>query len=258
MDEQNGINAGRIWWCPTGAFVGMPLHASAPSDQFVPSYTSTLGALLEARSKIPADDPKAPKLGIVGVTHSGPDRKSELVGVQQEVEKITAIFGPTYVTSLVGEQATVDAVKRQIQDCAWIHLACHGKQDDRDPPKSRLQLYGGELELGTILRMPLGQAEFAFLAACQTAMGDARMVNEAFHLAGGFVAAGFQGAIGTMWAMLDRDGPVVADVVYKHLFADGETLRARDAARALQLAVRRMREESAAHERWVPFIHIGI
>ncbi|KAJ6575678.1 hypothetical protein DFH09DRAFT_1078629 [Mycena vulgaris] len=47
------------------------------------------------------------------------------------------------------------------------------------------------LELEAILRMPLSNAEFVFLAACQSAMGDFQLINESFHLGGGFTAAGF-------------------------------------------------------------------
>ncbi|KAJ7842928.1 CHAT domain-containing protein, partial [Mycena leptocephala] len=159
---------------------------------------------------------------------------------------------------LVGNQATVDAVKLQLQNCSWVHLACHGRQDLGDPTKSHLQLYGGNLELETILRMPLSNAQFAFLAACQTAMGDAELVNESFHLGGGFIAAGFRSVIGTMWSMTDEDGPTVAETVYSHLFRDGQQLQASDAAVALQLAVKELRRRTIPYERWIPFIHIGV
>ncbi|KAJ7895748.1 hypothetical protein B0H13DRAFT_825534 [Mycena leptocephala] len=43
--ESRGVTDGRLWWCPVGAFVGLPLHAAAPSDQFIPSYTSSLATL---------------------------------------------------------------------------------------------------------------------------------------------------------------------------------------------------------------------
>jgi CHAT domain-containing protein len=139
-----------------------------------------------------------------------------------------------------------------------MHLACHGEQNIIEPPKSCLQLYGGTLELETILQMSLPNAEFVFLAACQTAKGDAGLVNESFHLGGGFIAAGFQGAIATMWSMMDEDGPPVAETVYSNLLGSGQRPRASEAAKALQLAVRRMRDAGVPHERWVPFIHLGI
>ncbi|KAJ7266170.1 CHAT domain-containing protein [Mycena rebaudengoi] len=253
----NGITSGRLWWCPTGDFTGLPLHAADPADTFIQSYTPTLGALLEANSKIPSTDP--PHIGLVGVTHTGPQGDQELPGVEEEITMISFIAGEQYkVQSLIGENTTVDLVKQALNDCAWMHLACHGEQNIIEPPKSCLQLYDGTLELETILQMSLPKAEFVFLAACQTAKGDAALVNESFHLGGGFIAAGFQGAIATMWSMEDEDGPVVAETVYSHLFGSGHRPRASDAAKALQLAVRRLRDAGVPYERWVPFIHLGI
>ncbi|KAJ7245522.1 CHAT domain-containing protein [Mycena rebaudengoi] len=253
----NGITSGRLWWCPTGDFTGLPLHAADSADTFIQSYTPTLGALLEANSKTPSIDP--PHIGLVGVTHTGLRRDQELPGVEEEITKISSIAGDQYqVQSLIGENTTVDSVKQTLNDCAWIHLACHGEQNIMEPPKSCLQLYGGTLELETILQMSLPNAEFVFLAACQTAKGDAALVNESFHLSGGFIAAGFQGAIATMWSMMDEDGPVVAEAVYSHLLGSGERPRASEAAKALQLAVRKMRDAGVPYERWVPFIHLGI
>ncbi|KAJ7130549.1 hypothetical protein C8R44DRAFT_732063 [Mycena epipterygia] len=106
--------------------------------------------------------------------------------------------------------------------------------------------------------MPLTNAEFVFLATCQTAMGDAKLVNESFHLGGGFIAAGFRGAIGTMWSMNDSDGPVVAEVVYSHLFWEGRQSQASDAAEALYLAVKELKARKVPYEHWIPFIHMGI
>jgi CHAT domain-containing protein len=160
--------------------------------------------------------------------------------------------------SLIGERATVDAVKQQLNDCVWIHLASHASQNLSDPPKSSLQLYGATLDLETILQTQPPNAEFIFLAGCETAKGDGVLVNESFHLGGAFITAGFQGAIATIWSMCDEDGAVVAEAVYRHLFAGNERPRASNAAKALQLAVRNLREAGVPYERWVPFIHIGI
>ncbi|KAJ7229878.1 CHAT domain-containing protein [Mycena pura] len=254
--ESDEYAEGRIWWCLTGAFVGLPVHAASKSDKFIHSYTSTLGALNDGYLR---NSSAIPTVGVVGVTHSRKASEGILPGVEQEVKVIKSIVGQSKIHSLVGSQATMVAVKIALQQCSWIHLACHGKQDLVDPPKSRLQLYEGNLELEAILQMQLSHAEFVYLAACETAMGGthSEMVNESFHLGGGFIAAGFKGAIGTLWSMRDLDGPVVANAVYMHLFRNGQP-KASEAARALQIAVRKLRNEGVPHERWVPFIHMGI
>jgi CHAT domain-containing protein len=253
---QHGICNGRLWWLPTGPFTGLPLHASPPTDEFIHSYTATLGFLLEAYAKKSPETTQ--KVAVIGVTHTDPAGNNSLKGVAEEVSKIMSIVQQRNAQCLKGKQATVDAVKFQLQDCSWAHLACHGRQNLSEPTKSHLQLYGGNLELETILRMPLSNAQLVFLAACQTAMGDNKLVNESFHLAGGFIAAGFRGAIGTMWSMNDQDGPTVAEIVYSHLFREDRQPEVTDAAEALQLAVKQLKKERVPHERWIPFIHMGI
>ncbi|KAJ6563035.1 CHAT domain-containing protein, partial [Mycena vulgaris] len=254
--SQHRISNGRLWWLPTGGFTGLPLHASpSPTDEFIHSYTATLGSLLDSYTKRSSDT--APKLAVVGLTYTDSKRSNSLKGVVREVQNIISIVKEPIVQCVVGEQATVDAVKLKLQDCSWVHLACHGHQNLVQPAKSHLQLYGGNLELETILRMPLQNAQFVFLAACQTAMGDAELVNESFHLGGGFITAGFRSAVGTMWSMNDEDGPTVAEIVYSHLFRDGQQPQASDAAEALQLAVKELKNRKVPYERWIPFIHIG-
>ncbi|KAF8197821.1 CHAT domain-containing protein [Mycena galopus ATCC 62051] len=256
--EANGISSGRLWWLLSGAFTKLPLHACSPNDNFIHSYTATLGSLLEAQAKTSSQERR---FGVVGVTHTGHGKTKFLKGVGEEVKTIASIItkpGVNIVEYLEGEKATVDAVMLQLQDCSWVHLACHGTQDLAHPTKSCLLLYEGELELEKILQMPLSNAEFVFLAACQTAMGDAVLGNESFHLGGGFIAAGFRGAVGTLWSMNDADGPLVAKSFYSYLFRDGRQPQATDAAEALHHAVKDLKARKVPYEQWVPFIHIGV
>ncbi|KAJ7722667.1 CHAT domain-containing protein [Mycena maculata] len=252
----HGIHNGRLWWLPSGLFTGLPLHACPPTDEFVHSYTAILGSLLEARAKKTVTTQH--RVGVVGVTHTSIWRANYLKGVEEEVQKISAVIKDPNLRCLEGEQATPTAVLNLLQDCSWVHLACHGTQDPMEPTKSHLLLYEGVLELETILRMPLLNAEFVFLAACQTAMGDADLVNESFHLTGGFIAAGFRGAIGTLWSMDDQDGPLVAETFYSYLFRDGRQPQASDAAEALQFAMNKLKAQKVPYQRWIPFIHMGV
>ncbi|KAJ7713263.1 CHAT domain-containing protein [Mycena maculata] len=230
----HGVHSGRVWWLPS----------------------ATLGSLLEAWTQKPSTSQY--KVGVVGVTHTGLRGENYLKQVEEEVRKICSVIRGPNLECLEGEQATPAAVQNKLQNCSWIHLACHGTQDLIEPTKSRLLLYNGALELEMILKMPLPHAEFIFLAACQTAMGDATLVNESFHLGGGFIAAGFHGAIGTLWSMNDQDGPVVAEAVYSHIFRGGQRPQASDAAEALQLAMNKLKAQKVPCQRWIPFIHMGV
>jgi CHAT domain-containing protein len=211
---------------------------------------------LEARSK--KSSASTYQFGVVGVTHTGLGGKNYLKGIKEEVQIIRSILNNRNLDCLEGSNATPDAVKLQLQNCSWVHLACHGVQDLVEPTKSRLILYDGDLELEKILRMRLTNAEFVFLAACKTAMGDTGLANESFHVGGGCIAAGFQSAVGTLWSMNDQDGPLVAEILYAHLFRDGGQPRFCDTAEVLHTAVMELKARNVPYERWIPFIHMGI
>lgn len=147
---------------------------------------------------------------------------------------------------------------KAMESSAWLHFACHGNQDPNNPLKSSLMLYDGKLELSNILDSDLPKAKFVYLSACETAMGDNDLPNEAMHLAGGFIAAGFQGAIGTLWSMADAHGPRVAEIVYKTIVEKNGVPDVKMAAKGLHLAIQKLRREGAPLHQWMPFIHLGI
>ncbi|KAJ7218572.1 CHAT domain-containing protein [Mycena pura] len=248
------ITQGRLWWLPTGAFTSLPLHACSLTDAFIHSYTATLGLLIESQTKRPSNTPI--KLDVIGVSSTNSNGENYLKGVEQEVNEILSVV--PNAESIQDEQATADAVKKQLKNCSWLHLACHGKQDLHQPTKSQLLLYESSLELEVILKTPLKNAEVVFLAACQTAMGDSKLANEFFHFGGGFIAAGFRGAVGTLWSMNDLDGPIVAKAFYSHLFQNSRKPQATDAAEALHVAVKELKKQNIPYERWIPFIHMGV
>jgi CHAT domain-containing protein len=196
------------------------------------------------------------------ITAIGIDTMSMSLGarlpfVEKEINMITSLFGHQ-AQQLKNPEATFDKVIAQIQSSSWLHLACHGLQDPADPLKSALVLYDGMLELSQILDLNLPNAKFVYLSACETAMGDSELTNEAMHLAGGFIAAGFQGAIGTLWSMSDAHGPKVAEVVYRTILGEDNIPDVKMAAKGLHFAIQKLRMEGAPLHQWMPFIHLGI
>ena len=158
----------------------------------------------------------------------------------------------------MNEEATVERVLKGMKESHWIHLACHGQQRIDDPMKSGFLLHGGNiLTLSEIVRKTLPKADFAFLSACQTAMGDEKVAEESVHLAAGMLLSGCRGVIATMWSIQDDDAPKVAEDVYRRILKDGQPNR-KGAALALHEATKRLRKEAGADFiSWVPFIHIG-
>jgi CHAT domain-containing protein len=199
------------------------------------------------------------KLAAIGVTKTTVDLGvwPDLPSVDQELGRVATVFG-NHSQKLQDSQASIANVVDAMKSSAWLHLACHGEQDPEDPFNSGLILYDGKLSLEQILNIDLPQAKFVYLSACETAMGDGKLQNEAMHMAGGFLVAGFQGAIGTLWSMSDTDGPNIAEMVYQTILGDDNIPDVKMAAKGLHLAVQKLRKNRVPPYRWMPFIHFGI
>jgi CHAT domain-containing protein len=160
---------------------------------------------------------------------------------------------------LEGEQGTKRRVTEAIEDCTWIHLACHGVQRLDEPTKSALILEDGHLTLEEIIKLNLPNAEFAFLSACQTTTGDEKLSEEAVHIAGGMLLAGYRGVVATMWSIQDDLAPEVTNEFYGHIMKDGERPDSRKAAEALHMSVQKIRKkEGVKLIDWIPFVHLGV
>jgi CHAT domain-containing protein len=220
-----------------------------------------LGSLLQAYEKLnmlTATGRNTVNITVIAPSVIADQPQLDLPYAFEEVNKIRSAAGENRINTLLGEQATVHQVSCHLSTGTWQHLACHGYQDPSDPLKSCLMLHDGELELAQILNTALSSAEFVFLSGCETRMGDAQLVNESMHLAGGMILAGFCGAIGTMWSIADFDMPKVANIVYHELFKEGKDPKVTEAAQALHVAVQTMRRHGVPLHRWLPLVHIGV
>ncbi|KAF8608388.1 hypothetical protein BDV93DRAFT_248457 [Ceratobasidium sp. AG-I] len=253
----------RVWWCPTGFYTSLPIHAAglyaSPngprlSNFFKSSYIPTLETLLrEPESLVPSRRPKM--LGISMPTTPG---QSALPCTAQELDAVRAAVTPLQEwNQLSGPDATTSQVLNALGDADWLHLACHGVQNVAEPLASALLLHDGALHLRQIMQATT-KPGLVFLSACQTAAGDRAMQDEAMHIAGGFLFAGFRGAIATMWSIDDQDGPTIASEVYKYLMREGKVPDVTETCAALHEAVQELRRRGVSPLRWVPFIHLGV
>jgi CHAT domain-containing protein len=160
---------------------------------------------------------------------------------------------------LQGVEGTKRQVMKGMEDCTWLHLACHGMQKMEEPTKSALILQDGHLTLEEVIRLNLPNAEFAFLSACQTTTGDEKLSEEAVHIAGAMLLAGYRGVVATMWSIQDDLAPDVADEFYAHIMRDGERPDNRKAAEALHYSVQKLRKKRNVRLiDWIPFVHLGV
>ncbi|KAJ7249039.1 CHAT domain-containing protein [Mycena rebaudengoi] len=273
LNLKKSDNPSRLWWCPTGPFAFLPIHAAGiyntdatdcVSDYVISSNTPTLTALLDP----PAHNPAFFKM--TTVIEPNTPHCDLLPGTELELEKIKTRVPSQWLAPL--ESSTRDTVLQHLHNSSVIHFACHGTQDFKNPLNSGLILSDGCLDMAHIMQvnnhthMMKNTMKLAFLSACETAKGDAKTPDEAMHLAASLLFAGFGGVIATMWRMNDDDGPKIADTFYEYLFKDCSSGSAsprvpdlRKAAKALHLAVTALsREPGMTFERWVPFVHYGL
>jgi len=264
LHQLNVPEQSRIWWCPTSVFCSLPLHAMGPirsdgsqklyfSDLYIPSYTPTLSALIEARKSSPRSFEK-PSILLI----AQPD--ACMPGAWGEMSLIRRL--KTTVTTLVSNKATPSAVMKRLQDHRFAHFACHGRLETGKPFDASFKLYNGKrLTLLDIIRSRLPSAEFAFLSACHTAeLTDKSIADEGLHLSAAVQYSGFRSVVGTMWAMADIDGKVLAKNFYDSLFSERweDVPYYERTAESLRDAVKDLRRnKKVTTERWVNFVHYG-
>ncbi|KAF8469924.1 CHAT domain-containing protein [Gautieria morchelliformis] len=253
-----------LWWCPTGPFTFLPIHAAGlynaeepqcVSDYVVSLYTPTITTLL---SNVCISD--SFKMMVV-IEPNTPGQS----GLPYTVDELQRIERHVPEKDLIKFQsANVEEVLSHLPNTSIAHFACHGQQHPENPLESALLLYDGPLKVSQIMQQPTHNAQLAFLCACQTAMGDKTLSDEAIHLASALLFAGFRGVVATMWSISDEDGPKVAEAFYEYLYRKKPSAVAgmfqpdtREAARALHVAIDKLRSEGVSFKRWVPFIHMG-
>jgi tetratricopeptide (TPR) repeat protein len=140
----------RVWWCPTGAFCSLPLHAMGPipsddgkqlyfSDLYIPSYTPSLSALIESRKCGPfsdASDNLKPSILLVA-------QPETLPGAFGEITVIQSTKAP--VTTLVSAMATPETVIEGLRVHRFAHFVCHGLLETGKPFDASLELHKDNL-----------------------------------------------------------------------------------------------------------------
>ncbi|MFF9724758.1 CHAT domain-containing protein [Streptomyces gardneri] len=269
----------RIWWCPTGVFNHLPVHAATRrddasgadgtagdslGDRYVSSLTPTLRALQAARAAGRVTSRAAPPLLLVGVGGTPPGTDlDELPHVAREIDAVARLFPAA--EPLRDADALRATVLRRLRAGGWFHFAGHGEQNPEEPD-GRLYLWdhatSDSLHIRDIARLRLDQAELAFLSACQTHLAPRAHSDEPVSLAGALQLAGFRHVVAAQWQLSDLRAHRVTTSFYEKLLKPAATTAsvptARDAAYALHAAVQeRRRERPEAVEVWAAYVHIG-
>ncbi|KAF9059109.1 hypothetical protein BDP27DRAFT_1342076 [Rhodocollybia butyracea] len=252
LTKKQGRQRPRLWWCPTGIFGFLPIHAAGTytpitraedvSDYVVSSYTPTLEALISVRKHFQVLKRSQPR--VLLIASPDVDGQLSLSDTQEEVETAAKLIPPGLPLGdvhILSSSSSMSQCISHFPEANIVHLACHGIQDENDPLRSSFLL-------GPILM------------ACQTATGDVSHPDQSVHLAAAMLFMGFRSVVATMWSMDDSHGPRLSARIYKTLFQSGRSFSSNpdDIPFVIDGFRQELRQEKCSVRAWVTFMHFGM
>jgi len=159
------------------------------------------------------------------------DPAMDLPGAQEETRVISSSWADSSI--LLRRNATEANFKKYAPTARFLHLASHGKFDADDPLKSRMLLAPGGGEDGNLTTDELYDlqlnAELVTLSACETAMGDVANGDDVIGLTRGFLYAGADSIVASLWPVSDEATAYLMQRFYGNL-------KTMDRAKALRSA----------------------
>jgi CHAT domain-containing protein/predicted negative regulator of RcsB-dependent stress response len=232
--ELSRLGLERIVFVPNLGLSLLPLHACQTNgaerahllDHYQISYAPSFDVLRhcqeQARSKSQGG------LSLIAVANpEKADPKKNLVWAEVEVERIAEFFPADHVRILDSgekERATDNAVIAEIPNYAFVHFACHGNFNLREPLQSALFLAPpATLTLDKAFKeLELSRARLVVMSACETGLVDpGDLADEYVGLPAGFLLAGAPGVVSTLWAVDDLSTALLMQRFYfYHLKGD--------------------------------------
>jgi len=230
--------AGRILVCPDGPLHFLPFAALPLADGYLVErhpVSRIISATLWAETR-PATSPlpDAPRLVAFGDPAPLPaepgsaatTRPLSLPASRREVERICGLFGDE-ARSLLGEAAAEAAVRRDGENVALLHFACHGILDESVPLDSRLILAAspdvaghngdGLLQAWEILEDVRLHADLVVLSACQSGLGAEAGGEGMVGLTRAFHYAGARSVLASLWSVADDSTAWLMEYLYEGL-----------------------------------------
>jgi len=179
-----------------------------------------------------------------------------------EVESISEFFKDGMADIYLRENASEENIKlnNRLSDYRYIHFACHGLVDEKNPENSSLVLSqnsvsaeDGFFQASEISGLTLN-ADLAVLSACQTGLGKLIRGEGMIGLSRSFMYAGTPSVVVSLWSVSDISTSILMRRFYENLTRKG--LSKTDALHLAQISM--IKDEKYAHPFfWAPFILTG-
>ena len=188
----------------------IPLHALRDLDELTGVENSTV-------SYAPSGSVLAKTLA--SVDNGGESRPILTVGVdadglshaEAEAAAIAQLYGGT---SLLGAEATIDAVRKQLADFRVVHISCHGRFRRQDPMASGLQLSDGYFTAADIMQSLRFDADLVTLSACDTGLNQLLPSDELMGLTRAFIGKGVRSLLVTLWPVQELPTRIFMEIFY--------------------------------------------
>lgn len=257
-----GAAGSRLIVAPDGPLHHVPFEALRVGGRFlvedhplavVPSATAL--ELMRRRKHAAAD-------GFLGIADPHPVSGDwpPLPYARIEVERIAELFAAQARTVLLGESATKAALRDlALERYRFIHFATHGWLDGADSRETGLVLASdgstgsGLLSLEEVVGLSLA-AEVVVLSACRSGLGEPLRGEGLVGLTGGFLHAGADNVLVSLWDVADRATSSLMPEFYRSLRSGADPAAA---LRAAKLARIRSDGSSGLVQRWAPFVLVG-
>lgn len=159
------------------------------------------------------------------------DPSLDLPGAENETRAIDKGWAQSRV--LLRQYASESSFKKFAPAFRYLHLASHGQFDPEAPLSSRLLLSPGEGEDGSLtvdelygLRL---NADLVTLSACDTGLGTVETGDDVIGLTRGFLYAGAQSVVASLWPVSDEGTAYLMERFYKNLRTMPKTRALREA-----------------------------
>jgi CHAT domain-containing protein len=238
------LQADHLVIVPHGLLHYLPFHALFDGarfliDDFTISYAPSASVYRLCCKKRPRSDGQALVMGV-------PDARAPCIA--EEVEAVAGTFPDARV--FLGEEATAARLSTYGPTSPFVHIATHGLFRRDNPMFSSIRLGSGPLSVVDLYQLRLS-AELVTLSGCSTGLNAIVAGDELLGLVRGLLYAGAQAVQLTLWDAHDMSTADFMGSFYRHLRTSSHK------GRALQLAMRELRERYPHPFYWAPFVLIG-
>jgi CHAT domain-containing protein len=235
----------RLLIIPYGSLHLAPFHAFWDGagyllESYEVSYASSASLAVQGRAK-----DKARVCSLAGIAL----RDKAIPQAETEVRAAARHFEQSQL--YLDEQAGLAGLWEAAQSGDVLHIATHGVFRPDNPFFSALKLADGWVDVRTIYRLPL-DARMVVLSACESGAVEVQGSDEAIGLVRGFLGAGAETLLVSLWNVHDASAAILMDSFYAQLTGQGM----RPAA-----ALRTVQREAAGGNRhpyyWAPYVVMG-